>query len=344
MTDQQSRLPSTAAEPERPAAPWPPHACRLWDLRLVRFGTVAVSCTLLQLAILVGLAHLGLNQVIANGIGFALSAQLNFVLSARLTWRDRELRPSADPRARMLTWAARWAAFNTIAVAALVANELIFATATHHGVWIVAASLLGIVTGAAVTFTANNLITFRRGPVPAGQGADAEHRPALHEIRTRVREDGVAFFLPAFNEAANLRTIVPRTVGYFQRLDCPFTVTIVDDGSTRDDTFETAEQLAHAVLYGHALATEAELTSLVSRSCPIWPSRPRWPAIRSSKPPAIFVMRAGCRTFPWTRWRRISTATSGASSMRRSTGVSRYPRCGTSAAAPIWAPSSSGIG
>lgn len=250
MTDQQSRLPATAAVPERPGPPGPHRAARLrdrlWDLRLIRFGTVAVSCTLLQLAILVGLTHLGLNQVIANGIGFTASAQLNFVLSARLTWRDRKLRPAADRRARALAWSARWAAFNAIAVAALAANELIFATAAHYGVWIVAASLLGIGTGAAMTFTANNLVTFRDGRAPAGPGVDAEHRPALNQIRGRARRDGVAFFLPAYNEAANLRTLVPRTVGYFQRLDCPFTVTIVDDGSARDDTFETAEQLAHA--------------------------------------------------------------------------------------------------
>ena len=32
-------------------------------------------------------------------------------------------------------------------------------------------------------------------------------------------------------------------VAYFRRLACPFTLIIVDDGSTEDDTFEAAEQL-----------------------------------------------------------------------------------------------------
>jgi hypothetical protein len=44
VTDQQSRLPATAAVPERPGPPGPHRAARLrdrlWDLRLVRFGTV----------------------------------------------------------------------------------------------------------------------------------------------------------------------------------------------------------------------------------------------------------------------------------------------------------------
>jgi putative flippase GtrA len=258
LTDQQYRLQSTASEPERlerqperlglprPAS----RVARLWRLRLVRFGTVAGSCTLLQLLVLSGLVHLGLDQVIANGIGFALSAQLNFLLSARLTWGDRPPRYAAHARsatrARVRAWGPRWASFNLIAVCALVVNELVFALASRAGVPLIAASLLGIMTGAAVTFSANHLVTFRPGPSARTAEIGTEHRPTLDKIRARTRQDGVAFFLPAYNEAANLRTVVPRIVAYFRHLACPFTVTIVDDGSTKDDTFETAEQLAHA--------------------------------------------------------------------------------------------------
>jgi glycosyltransferase involved in cell wall biosynthesis/putative flippase GtrA len=250
LTDQQSRLQSTAAEPERFDQPRPARrAARLWSVRFVRFSVVAASSTLLQLLVLFGLTRLGVDKVLANGIGFALSAQLNFVLSARLTWRDRGPRYAAHARspgrARLRAWSARWASFNVVALIALAVNELVFWVATHTGVRLLVASLLGIACGALVTFTANNLVTFRRAAPRAGE-VDAEHRPALDEIRARTREEGVAFFLPAFNEAANLRAIVPRAVDYFHRLACPFTVTIVDDGSTRDDTFETAEQLAHA--------------------------------------------------------------------------------------------------
>jgi hypothetical protein len=45
---------------------------------------------------------------------------------------------------------------------------------------------------------------------------------------------------------ANLRNILPGIVDYFLRLACPFTVIIVDDGSTRDDMFGAAEELALA--------------------------------------------------------------------------------------------------
>jgi putative flippase GtrA len=235
---------------------------RLWRQRAVRFAAVAACCTLVQLLVLACLAHLGVDKVMANGIGFGLSAQANFALSALVTWRDRQPRPARHARTglgtRLGAWPTRWARFNTVAVVALGANELAFTMAMHSGLRLFMASAAGIVAGAAVTFPLNNLVTFRDGTPRTGGtpgtsgtpgksvGAEVERRPGIDEIRARVQREGVAFFLPAFNEAANLRIIVPGIVDYFLRLACPFTVIIVDDGSATDDTFETAERLANA--------------------------------------------------------------------------------------------------
>ena len=209
--------------------------------RIARFAAVALLCTLLQLLILADLAALGVGKVLANGLGFALSAQVNFVLSTLWTWRDR--RPRRAGRASQL---ARWAMFNVTALAALAANELVFTLLDRSGTEFLAASLAGIACGAVVAFTVNNLVTFRvRQARPAGL-SPAERRPDVGRIRGRAQREGVAFFLPAYNEAANLRAIVPGIVAYFRRLACPFTVIIVDDGSTRDDTYEAAERLAQA--------------------------------------------------------------------------------------------------
>ncbi len=87
-------------------------------------------------------------------------------------------------------------------------------------------------------------LAFRDVATTKSVSTQLESRPGLDEISGRAQRDGVAFFLPAFNEAANLRNIVPRIVDYFLDLACPFTIIIVDDGSTEDDTFEAAEQLA----------------------------------------------------------------------------------------------------
>jgi putative flippase GtrA len=208
---------------------------QLWRHRVVRFGAVAASCTLGQLLVLAWLARLGVSEMVANGIGFGLAAQANFVLSAQVTWRDRK--PHSAPL-------ARWARFNTAAIIALAVNELVFIMGVHAGLRLFVASFAGIVAGAALTFTLNNLVTFRDEAMGKSVCAQLECRPGLDEISGRVQQDGVAFFLPAFNEAANLRNIVPGIVGYFLRLDCSFTIIIVDDGSTEDDTFEAAEELA----------------------------------------------------------------------------------------------------
>jgi putative flippase GtrA len=224
------------------------------------------------LLVLAWIARLGVSKVVANGIGFGLAAQANFVLSAHVTWRDRKPRPGRSARtglpASLSAWSARWARFNTVAIVALAVNELVFTMGVHAGIQLFMASSAGIVTGAALTFTLNNLVTFRDETMRKSAGAQLECRPSLEEISGRAQQDGVAFFLPAFNEAANLRKIVPGIVGYFLRLACPFTIIIVNDGSTEDDTFETAEQLArdypgyvHAVHhsrnkgYGAALQT-----------------------------------------------------------------------------------------
>jgi putative flippase GtrA len=213
---------------------------RLWQYRAVRFGAVAASCTLGQLLMLTFLTRLGVGKMLANGIGFGLSAQANFVLSANVTWRDRKL-----PGERLSARPARWASFNTVAIAALAVNELVFIVGVHAGFQLLIASLAGIVAGAAFTFTLNNLVTFRGEGTRKSFGVQRERRPGLTEISGRAQQDGVAFFLPAYNEAANLRNIVPGIVDYFSQLACPFTIIIVDDGSTGDDTFEAAEQLAH---------------------------------------------------------------------------------------------------
>ena len=221
---------------------------RLWRQRIVRFGAVATSCTLVQFLILASLTRLGVSKVIADGIGFGLSAQANFALSAHVTWRDRKPRPArhapANLSARPGAWPMYWVKFNAVALVALVVNELAFTTTMHFGFPLFMAASAGIAGGTVLTFTLNNFVTFRAGAVRNGANVQVERRPGLEEIRAWAQREGVAFFLPAFNEAANLQNIVPRIIDYFLQLACPFTVIIVDDGSIRDYTSEVAESLA----------------------------------------------------------------------------------------------------
>lgn len=58
-------------------------------------------------------------------------------------------------------------------------------------------------------------------------------------------QSGTAMFLPAWNEAENLPTVVTGAVTYLQSRNEPFVVIIVDDGST-DDTASVAQTLEAA--------------------------------------------------------------------------------------------------
>lgn len=139
----------------------------------------------------------------ANGVAFGLAAQANFLLSAHVTWRDRN--PHRARPAGYGTWRARWARFNTVAIAALAVNEAVFTIGVRAGVQLLLASCADILAGAVFTFTLNNPVTFRDQTARKTVRGQLEHRPGLTEISGRAQQDGVAFFLPAFNEAANLR-------------------------------------------------------------------------------------------------------------------------------------------
>lgn len=222
----------------------------LLSLRVVRFGMVAVSCTLLQLLILEYLNHLGVDRVLANGIGFVVSAQVNFALSALFTWRDRKPRLARHTKSLKAAiariWVARWAKFNLTALVALAINEVVFAIALHVGVRLIAGSAAGILSGAIVMFSVNHYVTFSNSTLETTESEVSERRPSLAYLRAEVQEVGVAFVLPAFNEAHNLKIIVPKLVHYLYTLSCPFSVIIVDDGSTADDTYEVSERMSES--------------------------------------------------------------------------------------------------
>jgi cellulose synthase/poly-beta-1,6-N-acetylglucosamine synthase-like glycosyltransferase/putative flippase GtrA len=106
-----------------------------------------------QLAVLVALIHLGLAAPIADAVGFFLAAQLNFVLSSLVTWRDR-------PALRAQGVAARWLAYNGTALVSLGINTAIFA-GVHEAVGVLPAAILGVAGGMVFTFLVCNTLVFR---------------------------------------------------------------------------------------------------------------------------------------------------------------------------------------
>jgi putative flippase GtrA len=135
--------------------------------RLLVFAAVGASCFLVQFILLTAMAHLGMYRPLANAVSFAISAQLNFLLSTRITWRDR---PSSGRRGT----GARWLAYNGTALGSLGCNTVVFVLA-YHSIGTTPAAVLGVVTGTCLVYLVCNLLVFR-GAVPAS-GASGAGRP-----------------------------------------------------------------------------------------------------------------------------------------------------------------------
>lgn len=152
---------------------------RQWRLclRLARFAAVGATCFALQAGILTVLERAGVPATLANAVGFAASAQLNFLLSSYFTWFDRRV-----PLSARRTVAARWAAFQATAGLALCFNTGVFALAVRV-LDPVAAAAVGVLTGAALTFMTGNHLIFRNRrtrtePIRDSQGENLDaHRP-----------------------------------------------------------------------------------------------------------------------------------------------------------------------
>ena len=125
--------------------------------RQLLFVCVGATCFLAQYAALTAMVAAGTYRPLADALGFAISAQLNFALSARLTWRDR-------PTAARAPW-ARWASYNGIALISLAVNTAVF-TVAYHRLGNLPAAALGVLAGMCVTYLVCDLLIFRDRRTP----------------------------------------------------------------------------------------------------------------------------------------------------------------------------------
>jgi putative flippase GtrA len=119
----------------------------------VQFILVGAACFALQLGLLTLLVHLGAYRPVANAIGFATSAQLNFLLNSRMTWRDR---PAAGRRGA----GVRWLGYNVSALGSLASNTAIF-TLSYRAIGTVPAAAFGVIAGTGLVYLICNLLVFR---------------------------------------------------------------------------------------------------------------------------------------------------------------------------------------
>jgi putative flippase GtrA len=133
--------------------------------RVVTYLAVGAACFSVQFILLTLLVRLGAYRPVANSAAFGASAQLNFLLSSRLTWRDR-------PAHGWRSVGARWATYNGTALLSLGCDSAVFFL-TYGTVGTLAGAVLGVLSATCLTYLLCNTVIFRarlareRGAVPA---------------------------------------------------------------------------------------------------------------------------------------------------------------------------------
>jgi putative flippase GtrA len=142
----------SAPIPAGPAGLRPDPLLRSPRLRPLRFALTGGLAAVLQLALLRGLEALGTWPIVANGLGFLVATQANFLLSHLFTWADR------PPDALGDTLPRRWARYHAAIGGTAILNMFVFATARAAAPDLLA-SALGIgVAGVANFLLADQLV------------------------------------------------------------------------------------------------------------------------------------------------------------------------------------------
>lgn len=252
--------------------------------RLIRFASVGATCALIQWALLGLLIEIGVPSRPGFVVSFVASAQVNFLLSRAFTWADRMRDPAVAGRSRRA-----WATYNLGALASLLVSSVTFALLVGPvGHWWLA-DAIALASGMAISFGVGDRLVFHPGARGARPDPGADVVPDARALIPLQRREpgqpgpppastpdgasarsatgsGIAMFLPAYNEAINLPTVVGGAVDALAALTPDHDVIIVDDGS-RDDTVDVARSLAERYPtvslvqhprnqgYGHALRT-----------------------------------------------------------------------------------------
>lgn len=123
--------------------------------RLARFVLVGGACAALQLLVFAGVLRFGTEPHFANTGAFLLSTQVNFFLSAAITWRDRRALTGGRTAIGL-----RLATYNTMALGTLLFNQLVFALAVIHFPALLASGV-GIVASAGANYFLSRSLIFR---------------------------------------------------------------------------------------------------------------------------------------------------------------------------------------
>jgi putative flippase GtrA len=141
--------------------------------RPIKFVAVGSVCLIVQLALL-HLLEPHMSSLLANGLGFLTSAQVNFWLSYYFTWRDRERRKG---KRLVLTWLS----FMTNVSLGLAINTMVFYLMHHFiGAHSIISAISATGCSAVCTYLVNHYGIFGvRKEVQDASATNAGRNPVL---------------------------------------------------------------------------------------------------------------------------------------------------------------------
>lgn len=129
--------------------------------RLIVFAGIGALCFGFQYVLLVASVRAGLHPAWACNAGaFLVSAQLNFVLSKKYTWRDR---PTDNQRMKRLL------SYHIVAVISLVLNTFGFYVVNTATGTLLLSQVAGVALGMSVTYLLCNRRVFKAAADAAAQ-------------------------------------------------------------------------------------------------------------------------------------------------------------------------------
>ena len=173
-------------------------------LRPLRFALTGGTAGVVQLVMLRCLEGVGVPGLLANGLGFLISAQVNFLLSQAFTWADRGL-----DRAAGETLGRRWARYHVAIAGTALLNMLVFAVA-RMALPDLVASALGIGVAAVANFILGDRLVFhdreQRGEA-ARSGAADRSLQAQPTRSNRANPPGPSGNLQVSRSSASARSV-----------------------------------------------------------------------------------------------------------------------------------------
>jgi putative flippase GtrA len=248
----QENAPAGPAAPARPA-----RRPRRTPTGAGRFVLAGGACVALAVGADTALIRLvGASPNLAAGIALVLAAAVSFVLNDRWTFAAR--RRAATAPVPVIVRAARYAAAAAVtaaayavllagtgpAVAALAVAARVTGLTPSGGFWAPVtqdrvAGAAALILAAVLAWWLQSRLVFRVRRVRP----DREVEPGSPDELRALAGGGIAWFLPAHDEAGNLRVVTDRLVTTLRELGARFKVIIVNDGS-RDGTEVVAAGLA----------------------------------------------------------------------------------------------------